>query len=90
MSGLYMEDTFFLMNGTPECTVSNLRVRRDEAVGRISPSINTTPTSEIFAAGYFVLDRKTRMHLAAASIHRGANFSEIGSVGGCGPKRDGP
>ena len=34
----------------------------------------------IFAAGDVVLERKTRMNLAAASIHSGANFSEIRSV----------
>jgi len=34
----------------------------------------------IFAAGDVVADRKTRMHLAAASIHSGANFSEIRSL----------
>ncbi len=34
----------------------------------------------IFAAGDVVVDRKTRMHLAAASIHSGASFSEIRSV----------
>jgi len=35
---------------------------------------------KIFAAGDVVLERKTRMNLAAASIHSGANFSEIRSV----------
>jgi len=34
----------------------------------------------IFAAGDVVQDKKTRMHLAAASIHSGANYSEIRSV----------
>jgi phenylalanyl-tRNA synthetase beta chain len=34
----------------------------------------------IFAAGDIVLARKTHMNLAAASIHSGANFSEIRSV----------
>ncbi len=34
----------------------------------------------IFAAGDVVVNRRTRMHLAAASIHSGANFSEIRSV----------
>ena len=34
----------------------------------------------IFAAGDVVVEKKTRMHLAAASIHSGANFSEIRSV----------
>ncbi|NLH20978.1 MAG: phenylalanine--tRNA ligase subunit beta [Methanothrix sp.] len=34
----------------------------------------------IFAAGDVVLERKTRMNLAAASIHSAANFSEIRSV----------
>ncbi|MRR34889.1 phenylalanine--tRNA ligase subunit beta, partial [bacterium] len=34
----------------------------------------------IFAAGDVVVQRKTRMNLAAASIHSGANFSEIRSV----------
>ena len=34
----------------------------------------------IFAAGDVVVDKKTRMHLAAASIHSGANFSEIRSA----------
>ena len=34
----------------------------------------------IFTAGDVVLERKTRMNLAAASIHSGANFSEIRSV----------
>jgi phenylalanyl-tRNA synthetase beta chain len=34
----------------------------------------------IFAAGDVVLERKTRMNLAAASIHSGANFSEIRSL----------
>ena len=34
----------------------------------------------IFAAGDVVVDKKTRMHLAAASIHSGASFSEIRSV----------
>ncbi|OPY51666.1 MAG: Phenylalanine--tRNA ligase beta subunit [Methanosaeta sp. PtaU1.Bin060] len=34
----------------------------------------------IFAAGDVVVGRKTNMHLAAASIHSGANFSEIRSV----------
>jgi phenylalanyl-tRNA synthetase beta chain len=34
----------------------------------------------IFAAGDVVVGRKTRMNLAAASIHSGANFSEIRSV----------
>jgi len=35
---------------------------------------------KIFAAGDVVVDKKTRMHLAAASIHSGANFSEIRSA----------
>jgi phenylalanyl-tRNA synthetase beta chain len=34
----------------------------------------------IFAAGDVVVERKTRMHLAAASNHSGANFSEIRSI----------
>ncbi len=34
----------------------------------------------IFAAGDVVLERKTHMNLAAASIHSGANFSEIRSL----------
>jgi len=34
----------------------------------------------IFAAGDVVVKKKTRMHLALASIHSGANFSEIRSV----------
>ncbi len=34
----------------------------------------------IFAAGDVVVEKKTRMNLAAASIHSGANFSEIRSV----------
>jgi phenylalanyl-tRNA synthetase beta chain len=34
----------------------------------------------IFAVGDVVVDRKTRMNLAAASIHSGANFSEIRSL----------
>jgi phenylalanyl-tRNA synthetase beta chain len=34
----------------------------------------------IFAAGDVVLERRTHMNLAAASIHSGANFSEIRSV----------
>jgi len=34
----------------------------------------------IFAAGDVVVERKTRMNLAAASIHSGASFSEIRSV----------
>jgi len=34
----------------------------------------------IFAAGDVVVDRSTRMHLAAASIHSAASFSEIRSV----------
>ena len=34
----------------------------------------------IFAAGDVVVEKKTRMHLAAASIHSGANFSEIRSA----------
>jgi phenylalanyl-tRNA synthetase beta chain len=34
----------------------------------------------IFAVGDVVVDKKTRMHLAAASIHSGASFSEIRSV----------
>ena len=34
----------------------------------------------IFAAGDVVQERKTRMNLAAASIHSGANFSEIRSL----------
>jgi len=34
----------------------------------------------IFAVGDVVVEKKTRMHLAAASIHSGANFSEIRSV----------
>jgi len=34
----------------------------------------------IFAAGDVVVEKKTRMHLAAASIHSGASFSEIRSV----------
>jgi phenylalanyl-tRNA synthetase beta chain len=34
----------------------------------------------IFAAGDVVVDRRTRMNLAAASIHSGANFSEIRSI----------
>jgi phenylalanyl-tRNA synthetase beta chain len=34
----------------------------------------------IFAAGDVVVDKKTRMHLAAASIHSSASFSEIRSV----------
>jgi phenylalanyl-tRNA synthetase beta chain len=34
----------------------------------------------IFAAGDVVVDKKTKMHLAAASIHSNANFSEIRSV----------
>ncbi len=34
----------------------------------------------IFAAGDVVKDKKTRMNLAAASIHSGANYSEIRSV----------
>jgi len=35
---------------------------------------------KIFAAGDVVVKKKTRMHLALASIHSGANFSEIRSV----------
>ncbi len=34
----------------------------------------------IFAAGDVVVEKKTHMHLAAASIHSGANFSEVRSV----------
>jgi phenylalanyl-tRNA synthetase beta chain len=34
----------------------------------------------IFAVGDVVVEKKTRMHLAAASIHSGANFSEIRSA----------
>jgi phenylalanyl-tRNA synthetase beta chain len=34
----------------------------------------------IFAAGDVVVDKKTKMHLALASIHSSANFSEIRSV----------
>ncbi|MDD4652262.1 MAG: phenylalanine--tRNA ligase subunit beta [Methanothrix sp.] len=34
----------------------------------------------IFAVGDVVVEKKTRMHLAAASIHSGADFSEIRSV----------
>jgi phenylalanyl-tRNA synthetase beta chain len=34
----------------------------------------------IFAVGDVVVDKKTRMHLAAASIHSGASFSGIRSV----------
>ena len=34
----------------------------------------------IFVAGDVVVEKKTRMHLAAASIHSGANFSEIRSA----------
>ena len=34
----------------------------------------------IFAVGDVVVDKKTRMHLATASIHSGASFSEIRSV----------
>ncbi len=34
----------------------------------------------IFAVGDVVVDKKTRMHLAAASIHSGASFSEVRSV----------
>ena len=34
----------------------------------------------IFAVGDVVVDKKTRMHLAAASIHNGASFSEIRSI----------
>lgn len=34
----------------------------------------------IFAVGDVVVDKKTRMHLAAASIHSSASFSEIRSV----------
>jgi phenylalanyl-tRNA synthetase beta chain len=34
----------------------------------------------IFAAGDVVVNKKTKMHLASASIHSGANFSEIRSV----------
>jgi phenylalanyl-tRNA synthetase beta chain len=34
----------------------------------------------IFASGDVVVERKTRMHLAAASIHSGASFSEIRSL----------
>ena len=34
----------------------------------------------IFAVGDVVVDKKTRMHLAAASIHSGASFSEIRSM----------
>ncbi|VVB70353.1 Phenylalanine--tRNA ligase beta subunit [uncultured archaeon] len=34
----------------------------------------------IFAAGDVVVEKKTRMHLAAASIHSGASFSEIRSM----------
>jgi phenylalanyl-tRNA synthetase beta chain len=34
----------------------------------------------IFAAGDVVVEKNTRMHLAAASIHSGANYSEIRSV----------
>ncbi len=34
----------------------------------------------IFATGEVVVDKTTRMHLAAASMHSGANFSEIRSV----------
>lgn len=34
----------------------------------------------IFAAGDVVLEKKTRMNLAAASIHSGANYSEIRSI----------
>ena len=37
-------------------------------------------SQRIFAAGDVVLERKTRMNLAAASIHSAANFSEIRSV----------
>ncbi len=35
---------------------------------------------KIFAAGDVVADKKTKMHLAAASIHSNANFSEMRSV----------
>jgi phenylalanyl-tRNA synthetase beta chain len=35
---------------------------------------------KIFAAGDVVVEKKTRMHLAAASMHSGANFSEIRSA----------
>jgi phenylalanyl-tRNA synthetase beta chain len=34
----------------------------------------------LFAVGDVVVDKKTRMHLATASIHSGASFSEIRSV----------
>ena len=34
----------------------------------------------IFAAGDVVVEKKTKMHLAAASIHSGANFSEVRSA----------
>jgi phenylalanyl-tRNA synthetase beta chain len=34
----------------------------------------------IFAVGDVVVDKKTRMHLATASIHSGASFSEIRSM----------
>ena len=34
----------------------------------------------IFAVGDVVVDKKTRMHLAAASIHNGASFSDFRSI----------
>ena len=39
-----------------------------------------TLPQKIFAAGDVVVDKRTRMHLAAASIHSNARFSEIRSV----------
>jgi phenylalanyl-tRNA synthetase beta chain len=39
-----------------------------------------TLPQKIFAAGDVVVDKRTKMHLAAASIHSNARFSEIRSV----------
>jgi phenylalanyl-tRNA synthetase beta chain len=39
-----------------------------------------TLPQRIFAAGDVVVDKRTKMHLAAASIHSNARFSEIRSV----------
>ncbi len=79
-----------LMNGTCECTVSNLRIRRDEVEREILRHHQHHPLPQrIFAAGGVVVDRKIRRHLAAASIHSGANFSEIRSVVDA-VMRDGP
>jgi len=46
----------------------------------LSGNQHHTLPQRVFAVGEVVEDRKTWMHLAAASIHSGASFSEIRSV----------